>query len=162
MILSMTSQTTKPTFFHKLGGYYLIPHELLHVLAFRLIGKSCHYQWGDRRVQFPAKLSRRERLFVLLLPGVTTLLLGIFFHMLGFFSYALWVLSTSTAEISPGRDELLQFPLWYLAFLVIASLFILYSGTAYRDVRVALRLLFEEYSQQDSDNEQLQADQKKR
>jgi hypothetical protein len=64
----MKEQSALKTFFHKIGGYYLIPHELLHVLAYRLIGKPYDYQWGNYQVSSPAKMTRGERLFVLLLP----------------------------------------------------------------------------------------------
>jgi hypothetical protein len=28
----------------RLGGYLLIPHELLHILGVWLVGKRCHYR----------------------------------------------------------------------------------------------------------------------
>jgi hypothetical protein len=30
-------------------GYLLIPHELLHIVGYRLVGKRCLYHWGDHR-----------------------------------------------------------------------------------------------------------------
>jgi len=65
---------------HKLGGYYLIPHELLHVLAYRLIDKPCQYRWGDHQVVSSAPKTRSERLFVLLLPITICWVLGLSFH----------------------------------------------------------------------------------
>jgi len=29
------------------GGYILIPHEILHVLGYYLVGQTCAYQWGQ-------------------------------------------------------------------------------------------------------------------
>jgi hypothetical protein len=64
----------------KLFSLISIPHELLHVLAFRLIDKPYHYQLGDLAVKPIDPLTKRERLFVTLLPfGVTFLLYIILF-----------------------------------------------------------------------------------
>src|SRR5688500_19355505 len=66
----MIWQNTFHKFLSRLGGYYLIPHELLHVLAYRLIGKRCHYEWGAYYVQSLQPKNRKESLFVLLFPFV--------------------------------------------------------------------------------------------
>lgn len=42
MILAMNAYWQTKTFLHKLGGYYLIPRELLHLLTYRIIGQPCH------------------------------------------------------------------------------------------------------------------------
>jgi hypothetical protein len=117
----------------KLGGYYLIPHELLHVLAYRLIGKPYHYRLGDWRVTSLANKTEQERIFVLVLPFVICVTLGLFFH----FAWIILALSYHTSL----REYLLNVPKWHLIFHVLANLCILYSGTAYRDIRTAWRIL---------------------
>jgi hypothetical protein len=136
MILAMNEQSTVKNFWHKLGGYYLIPHELLHVLAYRMISKPYHYQWGDYRVSSPASLSRGELLFVLLLPVGVCWVVGLFLH-------SLWLILV-LSEWMPLERYILEGPRWHHVFSVIASLFILYSGTGYKDIRVVLRILFRE------------------
>jgi hypothetical protein len=133
MKIVMNDQRTFKIFFHKLGGYYLIPHELLHVLAYRLIGKPCEYKWGDYRVRSLARKTRPEKLFVLLFPFVACWGLGFFF---GF----LWVLSAFFIEMPPER-YFIDGPTWHFVFPVLAFMFILYSGNGYGDVINAYRLL---------------------
>ena len=43
----MPKQTDRKPFLYKLEGHYLIPHELLHVLAYRIIGKPSPDQSQD-------------------------------------------------------------------------------------------------------------------
>src|SRR5688572_31805254 len=73
---------------HKLIGYYAIPHELLQVLAYRLIGKPYHYEWGSQYVRAlaPEAETRREKLFVLLFPLIVS-------WGLGFLCHLLWIIS---------------------------------------------------------------------
>ncbi len=130
----MNKQHTSKTFLHKLGGYYLIPHELLHVLAYRIIGKPCSYQWGDYAVQSLAPKNRREKLFVLLLPFGVCWALGLFFGLL-------WLLSAFFIEIPPER-YFIDGPTWHFIFPIIATLCIIYSGTAHQDLIDAYGWLF--------------------
>jgi hypothetical protein len=132
----MPTMTHKPssTFLYKLEGYYLIPHELLHVLAYRLIGKPCDYRWGDHQVHGTAAKSRGERIFVLLLPFVTCWAFALFFHWL-------WVVLALSAQMPPEQYFSQEGPYWHFIFPAIATLFILYSGTAYRDIRSVLQIL---------------------
>ena len=148
----MQNQSVVKDYLHKLGGYYLIPHERLHVLAYRIIGKPCHYDWGDHRVQSTATKTRSEELFVLLFPFAICIGLGLFFH-------ALWIVLALSTHLPPE----LYFsagPKWHLVAPAIATLFILYSGTGYGDVRYAIRLLSErDKSQQDRHPPRKQANQ---
>jgi hypothetical protein len=130
----MKEQPTPKTFFHKVGGYYLIPHELLHVLAYRLIGKPYDYQWGDYQVSSPAKMTQGERLFVLLLPLGVCLTLSFFFHFV-------WIILALSAQL-PLAEYLLAAPKWHFVFHILANLCMLYTGTSYRDIRRILHLLF--------------------
>jgi hypothetical protein len=34
----------------QLNGYIAVPHELLHVAGYWLVGKPCQYRWGDAYV----------------------------------------------------------------------------------------------------------------
>jgi len=66
------------TIWQKLEGYLLIPHELLHVAGYRLVGKRCHYRLGERRVVPIGPLGRQERLVGLLFPFVVWSVLFVF------------------------------------------------------------------------------------
>jgi len=118
---------------YKLGGYFLIPHELLHVLAYRIIGKPYYYQWGDYRVRSLAKKTQAEAIFVLLLPFVTCWIIGFFFGVL-------WLLSAFFITIPPER-YFIDGPTWHLIFPIIGILLIFYSGTAHRDLIAAYYIL---------------------
>jgi hypothetical protein len=65
---NLNDLTPYQKFIRRLGGYYLIPHELLHVLAYRLIRKPYRYEWGWPYVIPIAAMTRRERLFTALFP----------------------------------------------------------------------------------------------
>ncbi|HXW01113.1 MAG TPA: hypothetical protein VEC93_22055 [Anaerolineae bacterium] len=73
----------------KLEGYVGIPHELLHLVGYRLVGKKCRYRWGDPYVKPIGPLTRRERLVGLLFPfGVSSLIfLGLTLLSGGIFAY---------------------------------------------------------------------------
>lgn len=122
-------------FLHKLGGYYLIPHELLHVLAYRLIGKPCEYEWGQYFVRPLASRTKGQRLFVLLFPFVTCWVLAFFFHLL-------WILSALFFIEIPFDRYLIDGPTWHFSFPIIGTLLIIYSGASYGDIIITYRLLF--------------------
>ena len=73
------------TIWQKLEGYLLIPHELLHVVGYRLVGKRGHYRWGEPRVLPQGSMRRWERLVGLLSPFVVCSLgcLGLIVWLLG-------------------------------------------------------------------------------
>ncbi|MDM8518525.1 DUF3267 domain-containing protein [Anaerolineales bacterium HSG6] len=119
---------------YKLGGYYLIPHELLHVLGYWLIGKPCQYQWGDYCVRPLAQRTRNERLFIALLPFIIC-------WGLGFFFYLLWLVLAISIQL-PFKQYLLEAPRWHFLCPLFASLFIIYGGTAHGDLLTAYHLLF--------------------
>jgi hypothetical protein len=125
-------------------GYLLIPHELLHVSAYRLLGKMCDYQWGAMKVTPLESLSRRERLFVTLLPVVTLWSVG-----LGL--YLLWLVTFPYATV-PASVYLVQGPRWHLLLSVVATIFILYGGTCTGDILAAGRLLFGKETRDGSSN----------
>ena len=47
----------------KLDGYLAIPHELMHVVAYRMIGKRCAYQLGEHAVPTFEDRTLPQRLF---------------------------------------------------------------------------------------------------
>jgi len=135
MLAMMNSQQDSRSLLYKVGGYYLIPHELLHVLAYRFIGKPCYYEWGDYQVSCPADRSRQEKLFVLLFPTVVCLGLGFFFHLL-------WGVSLLWAIRMPLEQYFfVDGPTWHFALPMIATLLIIYSGNGYGDIINGYRLL---------------------
>lgn len=131
----INNQPASRGFLYKLGGYYLIPHELLHVLAYRLIGKPCHYEWGNYSVSCSINRTRGEKLFVLLFPTMVCLGLGFFFHLL-------WGISLLFVIRMPlERYFFVEGPTWHFTLPVIATLLIIYSGNGYGDIINAYRLL---------------------
>ena len=54
----------------RLEGYFLIPHELLHVAGYRLVGRKCRYHLGNPFVTPLEPMTRREELVGLLFPFV--------------------------------------------------------------------------------------------
>ncbi len=121
-------------FLHKLGGYYLIPHELLHVLAYRLIGKPCEYKWGNYYVRPLAKRTRGQRLFVLLFPFGVCWVIGLVFHFL-------WVMSAVFFITIPFERYLVDGPTWHFTLPIIATLFIIYSGAGLGDLVISYNVL---------------------
>ncbi|MDM8520634.1 DUF3267 domain-containing protein [Anaerolineales bacterium HSG6] len=126
----------QPTRLYKLGGYYLIPHELLHVLAYRLIGKRCVYRWGDYSVRPLEQRTKSERLFVSLFPTVVCLGIGLFFHGL----WLVWLLMIS--RHMPLDSYFFEHgPSWFMVLPLIASLFVIYSGNGWGDWIISYRVL---------------------
>lgn len=92
-----------PTRLQHLGGYLLIPHELLHLLGFWLVGVRCRYRWGQPSVTPLGSMSRRQHLVGVLLPFLIFLPLFLLCALLaGFaaepllregrwFGFALWL-----------------------------------------------------------------------
>jgi len=120
-------------FLNKLGGYYLIPHELLHVLAFRIIGKPCEYQWGNDYVRPLARETKRERIFVSLFPFAVIMGLGLFFGLL-------WVSSAFFIKIRPER-YFIDGPTWHVIFFIISTLFFFYASSAGGDIISSVGIL---------------------
>jgi hypothetical protein len=128
------SQHTSNNFWYKLGGYYLIPHELLHVLAYRLIGKPYHYKWGDYQVRSLVSKTRGETLFVLLFPFAVCWTLSFFFGLL-------WLSSAFFIKIPPER-YLVDGPTWHFIFPILAALLLIYSGSSHWDLVAVYYILW--------------------
>jgi hypothetical protein len=131
--------------FWKIDGYLAIPHELLHVLAYRLIGKRCRYRLGEHFVHALEKRSFKERLFVLLFP---LLVIG----GTGLSLMLLWAVTYVANQFPP--HPLLYFgaaPAWHKSLWAVAVLLLLYAGSCVGDVQLAIRLLLQELGHQPPD-----------
>src|SRR5687767_3469129 len=62
------AKSARTVHLNHLLGYLAIPHELLHVLGYRLVGRHCVYHWGHSYVTLLEPLSLHHRLVGLLLP----------------------------------------------------------------------------------------------
>jgi hypothetical protein len=135
--MQTNSRFTRPrpvTFSQRLTGIYLIPHELLHVLAHRLIGSRCEYRLGDPYVRDLSPLSRPAKLFVLLFP------LAITWSLAAVLLTAMFVILFYVFLPSGMAFQSYWFSL--LIGIGLASLCLLYGGTATRDL-IALTGYFE-------------------
>lgn len=120
----------------KIDGYLAIPHELLHVFAYRLIGKKCSYSYGEHVVRALSPLTFAERLLVLLFPlfiiggtalvlqllwAITYVLIGFPLHPINYFRVA---------------------PIWHKLLWVVSVMLMLYSGSSVMDIVMTVRLVF--------------------
>jgi len=129
----------------KIDGYLVIPHELLHVLAYRLIGKRCHYRLGGHFVNALEPCTFRERIFVLLLPLIV--IGGTAFTLLFLWAAIYW-----WVRFPPNPLTYFQVaPLWHQSLWVAAIILLLYSGSAVFDVVIVFRLLLQKLRQQPPD-----------
>ena len=110
-----------------LEGYLLIPHELLHLLGFWLVGARCEYRWGWPYVRPLEPLSRRQRLVGRLFPFVSFTLLVLICALLVPLVYIYALRGGSW--------------LWVIVCLALLQVAILYAGTTLVDVRNAYLLL---------------------
>ncbi len=100
-------------FFGVLQVTVLIPHELLHVLGYRLVGKRCLYRWGDDFVTPLGSIRRRERLVGALFPFGVFLILGML--SLGLSGVTL-TLARHAVPHSLGSEPMRSEVLWTLFF----------------------------------------------
>ena len=106
-------------------GYIGIPHELLHLAGYRLVGKKCRYRWGDPYVKPIGPLTRRERLVGLLFPfGVSSLT----FLLLTFLSGSVFAYYA---------QQTMRPPLWAFLLGLLALLSGVYVCLAVGDLRRA-------------------------
>jgi len=110
-----------------LEGYFLIPHELLHVVGYRFVGKTCRYRWGSHSVTPLGTITRRERLVAMLFP------FGVF--IISFLS------STILTGLSYGQALRTGAFFWFGFWLVGSLVLGLYAGTTIIDLRNAYLLL---------------------
>jgi Putative zincin peptidase len=125
----------------KFDGYLAVPHELLHVLAYRIVGKKYRYQLGSHFVQSLETRSLGEKLFILLFPLIIIAGLGLGLMMLWMILY---ILSGYPA------NPILYFriaPLWHKLLWVCSVILLLYSGSTFNDVRASFQLLSQKMGQ---------------
>jgi hypothetical protein len=126
----------------KLDGCLLIPHELMHVAAYRLIGKRCVYRLGDHAVNSLDERTRNERLFCLLFPllinGLAVLMLaGVWLGVYVVARYPLDPFAYFAAS-----------PWWHQSMFFGWVFLLTYAGSCWWDVRMAAQLLSEKLAQQ--------------
>jgi hypothetical protein len=122
-------RTKQRSWYARLEGYFLIPHELLHVLGYWLVGIECKYHWGEPYVIPLGEKTGRKRLVGLLLPFVVFTLILLISAVISGFAFA-WFKHGSS-------------PFWF-AFWVGASLLAgVYAGSAIFDLRDAYLLIYD-------------------
>lgn len=124
--------------FWKIDGYLAVPHELLHLLAYRLIGKRCRYRLGDHFVHALETRSLKERLFVLVFP---LLVIG----TTGLSLMVLWAVTYVMNHYPP--HPLTYFgaaPIWHKSLWVISVILLLYAGSCVGDIQLVIRLLLQQ------------------
>lgn len=130
----MTTQSTTWQRLIRLEGYLLIPHELLHVAAHRLIGRAYTYKWGDTGVDKREPCTWREDLFCLLFPLIVTLPLALALILI-------WSIIFLRAGYQPGA-YLTQAPLWHPLLLLFGfGLFTYALTTSLFDLILAWQML---------------------
>lgn len=113
----------------KLEGYLAIPHELLHVAGYRLVGKQCLYRWGESYVTPIGPMTRRERLVGLLFPFVVSFIVFLL----------LTILSGLLSIYYRGQGDM---PLWVLGLGILSPIIGAYSICAsFYDLRKAYLLI---------------------
>ena len=124
-------------FLWKLDGYAVVPHELLHVLAYRLIRKPCQYRLDDHAVLSLSERSLGEQIFVKLFPLVVT-------GGLAVVGFILWL-----TTLPPGPFDLVDYlklgPRWHIGMMLLIIVFQLYSAVSFWDVRAVIELLAERF-----------------
>jgi hypothetical protein len=68
--------------------YLAIPHELLHVIGYRLAGQQCQYQWGNFYVTPLGPMPLRAQLVGVLFPFVVFSALCFVFGILSGLAYS--------------------------------------------------------------------------
>lgn len=123
----MIPETKSRSWFKQIEGYLLIPHELLHVVGYRLVGEHCIYRWGETYVTPTGRPSRSRDLFGMLFPSVVFLVLALSFGLLAGFA--------SRAVIQEGVA------FWFIFWLTLTYLAGIYAGTTLGDLRRAYLLI---------------------
>lgn len=121
----------------RLDGYAVAPHELLHVLAYRLIRQPCQYRLGDHVVRPLSERSFAEQIFVKLFPLAVT-------GGLAAVGFILWL-----ATVPPGPFDFVDYlklgPRWHVGLMLLTVVFQLYTAVSYWDIRAVIELLIEHF-----------------
>jgi hypothetical protein len=121
----------------KIERQWLAAYALLHIAAYRLLGKRYRDQGGLLSVQPAEPLTRGQQLFCLLFPLLVTLTLIAALGAVWLYTYLQFF-----PTLAP-RAYYRTAPLWHIAIQGIALLLPLFASPAYFDLRRALRLLTE-------------------
>ncbi len=113
----------------RIEGYLLIPHEMLHVIGYRLVGKRCTYRWGDNRVTPIDPLTRGERLVGLLFPFIVCM--------------AAWLFLLPLPVVAFFYGGLI----WAMIFITLSGLLLLYASASIGDLRQAYLLVYKKQPQ---------------
>jgi hypothetical protein len=116
-----------PSKLEKLEGFLAIPHELLHVVGYRLVGKKCSYRLGKLYVLPSGAMTRRERLIGLLFPFVIFC--------------TIFLLTTFGVAVGVTYYDLAKTPWWVLVLFVLAIISGIYTFFSTGDLRQAYLLL---------------------
>jgi hypothetical protein len=125
----------------KLSAYVGLPHALLHLLAYRLIGKACVLDLDQRRVRALAPRTAKEIAFVRMFPALVTGSLA-----LGVLAIWAWTIpqsgAASLATYSQTAHRWHQI-LWWVGIVILA-----YAGTGMLNLYWGVRLLLWELRHQ--------------
>lgn len=128
--------------FQKINGYLAIPHELMHVIAYRMIGKRCAYKLGDLQVTALEPRTQGERLFCLLFPLLVNLLAVVLL-------FSIWIATYISAAYP--IDPFAYFkvaPNWHRSLFLGGAFLLTYTSLSTIDVVVAIQFLAEKLRQQ--------------
>ena len=120
--------TQSPQWPARIGGYLAIPHELLHIIGFRLVGQRCVYQWGQPHVTPLGSIPAWKRLVGRLFPFAVFLTLLIVFTILSGLAYSQALRSGSF--------------FWFILWTSLAYVAGMYAGSTVGDLRRAYLLIF--------------------
>ena len=120
-------QVQNISWFKRVEGYLLIPHELLHVLGYRLVGQRCEYRWGQPYVTPAGPIPRYRNLVGMLFPFLIFSTLLIIFALLAGFA----------SEQAVREDS----PFWFIFWFTLTYLAGIYVGTTLGDLRQVYLLI---------------------
>ena len=108
----------------RIEGYLLIPHELLHVIGYKLVGKRCSYHWGQHYITTLDPMTRNEELVGLLFPFVACIVVWLVLLPLPFVALFYGGLA------------------WAVGLSLLFSVPIIYAFASIGDLRRAYQLIF--------------------
>ena len=123
--------------FWRLDGYAVIPHELLHVLAYRLIRQPCQYRLGDHAVRPLSERTVAEEVFVKLFPLMVT-------GGLALATFGLWLVTLPPGPFDPG-GYFVAGPRWHIGLMALTIVIQIYTLVSFWDVRAVVELLAERF-----------------
>ena len=121
----------------KLSTYIGLPHALLHMLAYRLIGKPCVLEIDQRRVRALADRTPREIAFVRMFPSLVTGSLALTLLVI----WAVTISQSGSASLSTyyRTADLWHQVIWWAGIVMLA-----YAGTGMVNFYWGIRLLLRE------------------